>query len=435
MSTFDDAVAAYQTLGDKLAALKPADPPVVTPPPVAERRIQTSYAHTNYFCPDWLLQKRWVKGGGDYIDKNGILNGPTPWVSYKVTADPVQVVDISSIDGDIIVHGMQGYWDHPTIDGPAAQASWVDSSTYSTLAFPGRWGDPCFIFNPTRGKTLTFTATANDAGSVIRLDKVAAPVIAPIPYAVSQYTQPDVLYIPCTSRADIKKFIGVGRYQPGSTPDSLAYNERYGVEPTTGMPFVEFTNQPAPDNNQRLISWFFDLAKGYNDLWWVHWVWIGTDVRDAMTEKGMKLCGLGCSDATALIHEHGPVSDANPGVYSLRTYRYDATGDQQQDESYQITPDGYWLCLEGHLKLDSAVGAGDGLEEIYANGTLLVSRRNKVSRGGALITEFHGQVYHGGMGMPRPGKLMHYRLAEMGVATQRIGVNPKYASLLVAPTA
>jgi hypothetical protein len=104
-------------------------------------------------------------------------------------------IDISGIDGDLMLQGIDG-WDSPTIDGQPAVGFWTDASSDASQPMPARWGAPAMILNPTRGKTLTITTAS--IGQTLRIDKVAGPLIPDYPTYVGPSNTPDAWQLEMT---------------------------------------------------------------------------------------------------------------------------------------------------------------------------------------------------------------------------------------------
>src|SRR5207244_2668529 len=107
----------------------------VSGPPTASSRVRVGNGDTNWLNASTALLAPWVKGGGDWFDKNGVFNGPTPTISVPITANTPINIDISGIAGDLLLTGISG-WDKPLIDGQPAVGFGMDSSSNQSQPLP-----------------------------------------------------------------------------------------------------------------------------------------------------------------------------------------------------------------------------------------------------------------------------------------------------------
>ena len=163
----------------------------VPSPTSTTARVRPGNGDTNWLNASTALFAPWVKGGGDWFDKNGVFNGPTPTISVPISANTPISINISGIDGDLLLTGIYG-WDNPMIDGQPAVGFGMDSSSNQSQPLPSRWNNPGIVLNPTRGKLLTLKPIANPLGQTLRIDKVAGPVINDYPNYVGPSNTPDV---------------------------------------------------------------------------------------------------------------------------------------------------------------------------------------------------------------------------------------------------
>jgi hypothetical protein len=417
---------------DTLAAIvsRVQPDPVIVPPPVVPPvtgRVKLDRTVTTAVYADKVIGIKWARVNGDYLDGAGVLNGPKPTLAYTMGPGLTQTVDISKLAAPFTMSGLTGYWGGAMIDGKPADYYGVDSST-GTPIMPPNLGQRFPAFFMTGGQSLTVTTTtAQDAGTVIRLDPLVAPLLSSIPdiaWSPQPYRAPDILDIQCTSRDAIKSHMApFNDYQPGATPDAIAFNEEYLIE-STGMPYVRFSTSTPPA--MRLISWFLRFQPR-DEVYIGFDIYIEDDVA-AADVQGIKLCGLGCVPAQSgfpsFTAEYAVDSTVNPGWFPLVGYRYDAQGDQMNDYTNVIARAGRWGRIELGARLNSSPDVADGWQAMKYNGNLVMERKNVKIRTGMeqQYAYFHGQVYHGGM-VPPTGP-MHFRLANIGVSSQWIGTPP-----------
>jgi hypothetical protein len=433
-SASSQIVAAVATPGSSSPTPNPAGGPTPpgtgsgnstgTPsaPPVqafsGTERVRASFGGTNWTDASKQLGAKWTTPGGDWLDANGVFDGPTPTISQRVSTGPVSI-DISGIDGDLLVQGLSG-WDKPMIDGAPATAFWTDSSSAVAQALPARWNRPGIILNPNHGHTLQFTPAAG--GQTVRIDRVAGPVIPDLPM-IGASNKPDVLDVELTDQASILKAIGTGNY---AVP--WAYNPEFRTDPQTGLKYLRFSSADGP----RLISWFMKFQPR-EEAYARYCLYIEDDVADGMTELGVKLPGLGNTPSDELISwrmEHGPVAPNNRGVYSFVDYQYDAESGNGFGAIHSMggamLKAGQWYVIEQRAKLNTP-GSADGVGEIFLNGNLVWSSHTKRFRNSAAtrLTNLHVNVYHGGT--KTPSHPIHYRIAKIAVSSSYIGIPKELA--------
>jgi hypothetical protein len=397
-------------------------PPAPLPPIITADRVKASYEGTDWFSASRQLRAAWTNGGGDWVDSDGTFNGPVSTISQTITSGTVSI-DISGIDGDLMIQGIDG-WDQPTIDGQPAVAFWTDSSTNHALQMPAKWHNPGIVLNPARGHVFTFTTQS--IGQTIRIDKVAGPAIVDYP-TIGPSKRPDIVNLEMTDEATTLAAIGSGNY---AVP--YAYQPEYSTDPSTGLRYLRFSSA----NNQRLISWFLRFP-GRESVFARYCIYIEDDVADGMTELGMKLPGLAGDASSELLSwrmEHGPVAPNNRGLYSLVDYLYDAESGPGfgviQSIGGAMLRAGRWYVIEQRINLN-APGVSNGIGEVYLNGHLMFSSSTMRFRDQAntLVNHLHVNVYHGGLGMP--SHPIHYRIAKIGVSSSYIGVPTELMSVAI----
>jgi len=251
----------------------------ITAPTSTTPRIRPGYGDTNWLNASTALLAPWVKGGGDWIDKNGVFNGPTPTISRPVSTNGPISIDISGIDGDLLLTGIYG-WDNPMIDGRPAVGFGMNSSSNQPQPLPTHWNDPGIILNPSHGKVLTLTPIATPHGQTLRIDKVAGPVINDYPDYIGPSNIPDVWSLEMVNEATIRARTAGG----GRIDNPFAYKPEFGVE-ANGLKYLRTAITPS---NQRDISWRLP----YPPTTAVHTrfcIYLEDDITDGMTELGVKL--------------------------------------------------------------------------------------------------------------------------------------------------
>jgi hypothetical protein len=322
--------------------------------------VQISSAGTGWLAASNALRAKWVNPGGDWIDANGVFNGPAVTISRSMPVAGVQTFDISGIDGDLLLTGITGYWDSPTIDGASAEAFWVDASSAGALPMPGRYGGPGMILNPTRGRTLTIkTASSNQT---VRIERTAGPLIQTLEMQPTR-AAPTIASLEMESESQIMAAMG-----QGNVALPWAYDPSFSTY--NGMKYLRFAITPA---NQRGISWFSFFAPRA-EVYARYVLFIEKDVKDGITELGVKLPGLasGTKGDVSWRMEHGPKDPANPDLYSVVDYRYAAdTGPGFGDISSfnQIFRAGRWYVIEQYAKSNTFTGSMPNSDGVGRSGS------------------------------------------------------------------
>jgi hypothetical protein len=194
-------------------------------------------------------------------------------------------------------------------------------------------------------------------------------------------------------------------------------------------------------------DWKVGESLGYDELSQRFVIKVGEDVKNGMTELGMKLFttngryewgnftpgipSLDDADRFEYMLWHGPVSPANPGVYRLCTYDYDvghsfrknpSNGDIRPTEGY--LREGKEYLLEQYVRLNTIVYGipqPNGIHKVWLNGCLVYSDTTRIIRRlpHVQIQGVQAQIYHGGMSKPKAK--FHYDISRVCVATKYIG--------------
>jgi hypothetical protein len=358
------------------------------------------------------LDAAWVSPGGDWFDGAGAFNGPTPTISQVIAGTFVKV-DVSKIDGDLYITGVNGV-NAPTIDGAVVYGFWMDPTSAYARALPSQYTRPVIIKNNARGSSLVFTTSS--AGATLRVDKVAGTLIPDIPMVAGGGSPADIVDMDLTSEAAIKKSIGTGNW---AAP--YAYDPSFGN--INGLPYLRFAVTPA---NQRAIAWFKYFTP-QTACYGRYCIFIEHDVSEGMTELGMKLPGLSGPEVSWRM-EHGAVDPMNLDLYKFVDYRYSAdsgAGYGVITPFKKILRAGQWYVIEQYVKnntFTSGVGNADGIGKIWLNGTQVWESTGIQwnAKEASRFTFMHVNVYHGGMGFPKQN--IHYRIAGVVVSSKYNGV-------------
>ena len=366
------------------------------------------------------MHASWTQGGGDWLDKNGTYNGPTPTISQKISANPMSI-DISSIDGDLLLQGIQG-WDSATIDGKAAQGFWTDPTSNSPQALPARYWRPSMILNPTRGKMLALTTSY--VGQTVRIDEVYGPGIPVLPMVNAGAATPNVKTLTPTTEAAVNAAAGGA----GNVAQPWAYDTSVGS--INGLPYLRFAITPS---NQRGISWFL-YHTPLQEVYGRYCIFIEDDVALGMTELGVKLPGLSGTEVSWRM-EHGAIAPNNPNVYAAVDYRYAAdtgSGYGQITSFNQMFRAGRWYVIEQYAKnntFTNGAANSDGQGKVWINGNLVWTGSGLKwnAKPASTFNFLHVNVYHGGLGFPTQN--IHYRIAGIGISTSYMGPPPNVGEL------
>jgi len=422
--TFNVAVTVVDSNGVSGSATQSVTATVSGPPgpPISSGRVRPGYGDTNWLNASTALLAPWVNGGGDWFDKNGVFNGPTPTILVPIPTNAPISVDISGIDGDLLLTGIYG-WGNPLIDGQPAIGFGMNSSSDQSQPLPTHWNDPGIILNPARGRVLTLTPVANPLGQTLRIDKVAGPTVNDYPNYVGPSNTPDVWSLEMIDEATIRARTAGG----GRIDDPFAYEPQFGVE-ANGLKYLRTAITPS---NQRDISWRLP----YPPTTAVHTrfcIYLEDDIADGMTELGVKLMAGASNEVVGptqplIVYRinHGHQSPNNRGVYALYDYLYDAESGPSFPEGHSINAmvrAGQWSCIEQAVRLNSGKGVHDGYGELWINGHSVWSTNTAYYRddGTTTLTNFFANLYHGGLGYPSAD--IHYRIAKLAVSSTYIGV-------------
>ncbi|MEP7062484.1 MAG: polysaccharide lyase [Betaproteobacteria bacterium] len=382
-------------------------------PPSDDDVVQLSQlgGGTDFLNASSALRVQWLQRGGDYVDRDGVVNGPNHHLTVSVDGSIRDfVIDISSIPGDLVLRfgpGDAPSWDNVLIDGHPADAFWVDATanhalTGTTIRMP------MFVHG---GATLSMHLAALPGAKPVAftIDPVAKPVVPELPMR-GPSAPPDILDFELTDEASLR------RLAPGQIAEPFAFDPQWLIEPN-GLHSLRFSSADGP----RLISWFLHFAP-QESVYARYCLFIEDDVADGMTELGVKLPGLAGGEVSWRM-EHGPVAPANRGLYAAVDYLYDAESGSGYGTSAAMGATfraGQWYTVEQYVKLNSP-GHPDGIGRVWINGNLTWESTHVRFRDTAatLINQIHVNVYHGGLGVPKAP--IHYRIASIAVSHSYIG--------------
>ena len=373
----------------------------------------------------------WNKSCGDWIDKDGTLNGPNPTFAGSGTSASLDITGL----GDVAIQ--TNSVSKVIVDDVdiTAQCFWTDPTSNTSLVLPSHYGRPTIV--PTTGKKLVFTST----GGNWRVDKVSLPqrnILAP----VEGYTEPDLVNIIPTSDAAMRT--------PGSVPgpDGTVFPGPHTFEVDRGVPFckahpIQTFN---PTNGYGRVA-RCDYPVGNQKVLNVAYLtYIGPDVWDATIDLGVKLSGMGASDGHWMIGEHsgrywGRFNPLNKDIITIRDYYYDsdatsgqgAGNGQNTDKCFGFLPCPGWVHIEHRVAANTFNADGtpnrDGLTQTLINGNIVQDIKRKWFNA---ITTFWNkatlQIYHGGV--LSYGKDCWYGVAAVMASTKPIGIHPSFLPLL-----
>jgi hypothetical protein len=376
-----------------------------------------------YLCKSTRV--KWKKLMGDWLDKNGVLNGPMPTISGSGSGVGVP---ISTVPRDLLIQGINGV-SKITIDDTDVSANcfWTDPTSNNSLPLPSHYGNPVVVPN-TNGTSMVVTSNATVGW---RVDPIAEPTVPDFPYT-GTYTPPDVFLVECSSRDSILKTVP-GTVAAGGEAEYVLIPPQPEFLTDGALKYIRIPNR-STDFHPRLTNWLYPLP-GMEEAYCGHAIYLEDDVWDQMIELGVKSSGPGggTNESFHLIGEHSAAyyktkNPANRQVFGLDYYKRDvSTGGSNPtgnpSGAVGLLTSGRWYWLETGMKLNT-VGQKDGWGRMWINGNLVLDlpfqwRANPASR----INTFQVQLYHGGL-MPWLGQV-HYRQAKLCASSKYIGVPPE----------
>ena len=484
-------------------------PPLARPHgvrPSGDVRVQIGEVATD--GPTWQLASRslqfpWRRPGGDWIDANGVQNGAASHAVMNVTGinppplDATVLVKRLQIDNTgILLHMPAGgtppafmsrqsaipprlsvATDQGVFDCACVANCWIDPSSNQTLsgaasaggtlkpsallkfdltAVKGllksasltlalsRWYGPVTVAIDYLDMPLLVTDPANQLGSAI--GGLAASVASDRDLAA----HPDILfYSECSSEDAIRsKWSFVSPNYPGG---KVCINPQFVSWSEVGLTALRMESQsPAGmipgDSGSSILTWREYPAKGktYSELYTRYLMKIDPDVYIGMNELGVKLPGFEGGGFSYRM-EHGAQSAANPGVFRLVIYGYDATRSFDDPNRGSIDRKtvvclraGQLYSIEQHVKLNTLAPNGtannDGVVEIFVDGVLVYSdykaQVTAVSNDSIKSMPF-ANFFHGGSTVPKAP--IHYEFS--GIATSQRYIGPAKRRSVIKSTA
>jgi len=428
----------------------------------------------------------WRQAGGDWVDVDGTVNGPNSAAQFAMSGTANVSIDVTAIvkrllvdNTGILLHKIGNgtapkfasretatpplltvATDAGTVTAPCIADCYMDASSNKTLggAYTQPPGILVFDLSEVRGMLQSATlalAPTNWYGPVtIAADYVDMPVLITEParqvagarngIAANVTTDRDlaahpdiVFYSECSSEAAIKaKWSFVSPNYPGKR---VCINPQFVHWPEVDLTALRMESQwpgnmiPG-DSGSSILTWREYPAAGrkYADLYVRYLMRIDPDVYAGMNELGVKLPGFE-GDGFSYRMEHGAQSQANPDVFRLIIYAYDATrpfddpnrGSVERRTSVCMKT-GNVYCIEQHVRVNTVAADGsanrDGLIEIFVDGVLVYAdtqaQVTKSANAGITSIPF-ANFYHGGTGVPRAP--IHYEFSGVAVSPRYIG--------------
>jgi hypothetical protein len=423
---------------------------IVTPPSTGRLNIENGL--TNWqgaWVANGVNYAPWVNPGGDWTDANGTDQGTVPIAQSALGGSGTGSVDISGIDGDVILFGVN-INSYVHIDGAPAQGFWIKSDSAYSNPFPSHYNNQILVENPGRGHTLSFDYYSTD-GSV-RAFKVKGPLITDYSVPTGAPGGPgDIWNFEPQSDQDV---INASNLAWGGAPGRIDYpiangGTEYGID-ALGIKYVRMHfdpayNNPLPTGGNRVCSWRLPYGQNREAVYTRWLVYMEDDVAAAVTD-GVKMMGPiynetmeipPSNEMIAYRVNNGEPSRTNPGLYPLYKYLYDAEeGKKEGTKDGGPYPDPHvpigtpfnafvrtnrWVCLELGVILNTA-GASDGYGEFRVNGhtawtTTTAKYRNAPE---TRVNQFFVNLYHGGHGIVNSNA--HYRFARFAAGSTWCGV-------------
>lgn len=480
-----------QTLPQKGPPKPPARPHGVRPS--GDVRVQIGEASTD--GPTWQLASRslqfaWRRPGGDWIDGNGTKNGATPHAVINVTGIDPSPVDATTLvkrlqieNTGVLLHMPAGgtppafmsrqsaipprlsiTTDEGVFDCACVANCWIDPSSNQTLSGAvsaggalkpsallkfdlgsvkgllksasltlalSRWYGPATVAVDYLDMPLLMTDPANQIGGA--QGGLAATVANDRDLAAHQ----DILfYSECSSEGAIRsKWSFVSPNYPGG---KVCINPQFVSWPEVGLTALRMESQSPTTidfDHSSILTWREYPASGktYRELYTRYLLKIDPDVYVGMNELGVKLPGFEGGGFSYRM-EHGAPSAANPGVFRLIIYGYDAARSFDDPNRGSIDRKtlvclraGQLYSIEQHVKLNTLAPDGtantDGVIEIFVDGVLVYSdyKAQVTASANAGITSMpFANFFHGGSTVPRAP--IHYEFS--GIATSQRYIGP-----------
>ena len=460
-----------------------------------DARVQIGEAATD--GPTWQFASRslqfpWRQPGGDWIDADGNQNGATPHALISVTGINPPPIDVTTLvkrlqvdNCGILLHMPSGgtppafmsrqsaipprlsvTTDAGVFDCACVANCWIDATSNQTLSGEMSAGgmlkpsamlkfDITGVKGMLQSGSLTLALSRWYGPTTVAVDYLDMPFLVTDPVrqiggALGGLTatvandrdlashQDILFYSECSSEDVIRsKWSFVSPNYPGG---KVCINPQFVSWPEVGLTALRMESQ-APsnlisgDSGSSILTWREYPANGktYRELYTRYLLKIDPDVYVGMNELGVKLPGFEGSGFSYRM-EHGAQSAANPGVFRLVMYTYDAT--RSFDDPNRGSLDRKTLvCLkaaqlysiEQHVKLNTLAPDGsanpDGIIEIFVDGVLVYAdyKAQVSASANATITSMpFANFFHGGSTVPKAP--IHYEFS--GIATSQRYIGP-----------
>lgn len=492
---------------------RPAEPPpVVIPPPAASNFVQLTDAQMfsgDIDGPTWEYANRalhvpWQRHGGDWRDATDAAYGSAHYASSSHTAVGNWELQVGDLVARLLTRNTGIYL---SADADCTFASRSNAMAQGprlrVVTDVGTFNPPCVVdtwTHPSAGLPMGGTETFKPAAllkfdlsgvtGVVQSATLAVNAIAI--YAPSVTVTADYLDMPSldpggTPRDGIAATVAkdselaahpaVLLYDDIAGPDYVVANFQGVGGSTGGVLNVEAIRWPqyglaaarvwSATTNQKIVGWHHwaepkqnppktwqrDFGNGHTHLFCRYLLEIGEDVKEGMTEGGMKLPGMtgtydwSTSGAVTLPEPaadgtwemrlwHTGVAHSHPDIYHLATYyygveaplsKYAGQGDPRGPRfTKAYLKAGRIYSIEQEVKLNTLDANGkpnsDGIERVWVDGVLAYENTSFAIRGydNVRIQSIpFVNIYHGGMGMP--SKTFHYDIGGICVATEYIG--------------
>jgi len=362
---------------------------------------------------------KWTNVGGDYLDANNLLNGPTHYAS--TTYPSIGPWDVTALVQKLLVDGNTGFFlssatNAPIVASrqsatppvlqittttgsfspPCTVSCWTDLASYQTLSQAntgymkintiGRGAaflkfDLSGITGTVTSATLSVTVidTPLPQNYVTRVDYLKMPALiwdtprqlggvvqgiaATVANDLALASHPAVIFYPSFANQAACEAAGWSNLDFNGNPPTSSFVSwsQYGL---TAMRFGSTTT--APD----ILSWRRFLGGSYTELYCRYLMKIDPDVYLGMNERGVKLPGFDSSfggGAMSYRMEHLAQSPSNKNAYGYFIHAYDAehsiAGNPSNAQNRPMNPPaclvaGRIYCIEQYVKMNTDDGAG-----------------------------------------------------------------------------
>ena len=461
--------------------------------PSGDMRVQIGEAATD--GPTWLLASRslqfpWRQPGGDWIDGNGTQNGATPHAVINVTGINPPPLDATTLvkrlqieNTGILLHMPAGgtppafmsrqsaipprlsiTTDEAVFDCACVANCWIDPTSNQTLSGAASAGgalkpsallkfDLAAVKGLLKSASLTLALSRWYGPATVAVDYLDMPLLVTDPanqlggaqagLAATVANDRDLaahqdilFYSECSSEAAIRsKWSFVSPNYPGG---KVCINPQFVSWPEVGLTALRMESQSPTTidfDHSSILTWREYPANGktYGELYTRYLLKIDRDVYVGMNELGVKLPGFEGGGFSYRM-EHGAQSAANPGVFRLLIYGYDAV--RSFDDPNRGSLDrktlvclraGQLYSIEQHVKLNTVAPDGsantDGIIEIFVDGVLVYSdyrAQVTASANDAIKSMPFANFFHGGSTVPKAP--IHYEFS--GIATSQRYIGP-----------